>query len=149
MSPAFTAASPRACCCSQPPQPAEANCTATMLKGACAFTASGFLAPPAPVSGPFAGIGIQHFDGKGNTDATTIVSINGNVQRASIQGTYTVNPDCTGSMILTFLPSGLVHHFDIVISPNGADIEGIRTDPGVVGTGAYRRLSGSNSVDER
>ena len=69
------------------------------------------------------------------------MSINGNSQRVTIRGTYSVNSDCTGSMTLTFLPSGLVHHFDFVVASNGAEVEGIRTDPGVVGTGTYRRLS--------
>jgi hypothetical protein len=120
------------------------NCSETTLKGDFGFTASGFLVAPSPIVGPFAGIGAQKFDGKGNTEATSTASINGNLQRVAIKGTYVVKSDCTGSMTLTFLPSGIVQHFDFVVSGNAAEMQGIRTDPGVVGTGAYRRLPGGD-----
>ena len=122
---------------------ADGNCSSAILKGTFGFTATGFLVAPSPIVGPFGGIGIQSFDGKGNTEAVSTVSINGNSERVSIKGTYSVKSDCTGSMILTFLPSGLVHHFDLVVAGNGS-VQGVRTDPGVVGMGTYRRLFGGD-----
>jgi hypothetical protein len=121
---------------------ANGNCSTATLKGAFGFTATGFLVAPSPIVGLFGGIGIQSFDGKGNTEAVSTVSINGTSQTVSIKGAYSVNSDCTGSMTLTFLPSGLVHHFDLVVASSGSDVQGVRTDPGVVGMGSYRRLSG-------
>ena len=43
---------------------------------------------------------LQTFDGNGNTNATATISSNGNIAKVTVQGTYTVNPDCTGTMIL-------------------------------------------------
>jgi hypothetical protein len=119
---------------------AESNCSVATLKGTFGFNANGFLTAPSPGPGPFAAIGVQSFDGKGNTAATSTVSVNGDVHRVTINGTYTVNSDCTGSMTLTFSPSGLVNHLDFLVFSNGAKLQGIRTDPGVVGTGNYRKL---------
>ena len=125
---------------------AETGCSETTLKGRFAFTAKGFLVAPTPIAGPFAAIGAQSFDGKGNTEAASTVSVNGAAERMTRRGIYSVNPDCTGSMTLTFLPSGLVQHFDLIVSPNGKEIRGIRIDAGVVGTGVYRKASGADDV---
>jgi hypothetical protein len=121
---------------------AESSCSENTLRSSFAFTATGFLVPPSPLVGQFAAVGVQSFDGKGNTQAASTVSINGALERVSIRGVYSVNADCTGSMTLTFLPSGLVQHFDLVVSADGVEIQAIRTDTGVVGTGVYRRISG-------
>jgi hypothetical protein len=120
------------------------NCSVATLRGTFGFNANGFLTAPAPVPGPFAAIGVQSFDGKGNTVATSTVSVNGDVHRVTVKGTYIVNSDCTGSMTLTFSPSGVVNHFDFLVFADGAELQGIRTDPGVVGTGNYRRLPGDD-----
>jgi hypothetical protein len=125
---------------------AEPGCSENTLKGRFAFTATGFLVAPSPIAGPFGAIGAQSFDGNGNTEATSTVSVNGAAERVTLRGLYSVNPDCTGSMTLTFLPSGLVAHFDLIVSPNGTEIRGIRTDAGVVGTGVYRKTSGADDV---
>jgi len=116
-----------------------------MLKGGFAFIATGFLVAPSPIIGPFAAIGTQSFDGKGNTEAASTVSVNGVAERVTFTGVYSVKSDCSGSMTLTLLPSGLVYHFDLVIAANGAEIQGIRTDAGVVGTGVYRKMSGAGA----
>src|SRR5215468_4512869 len=122
---------------------AETGCSDNTLKGRFTFTATGFLVAPSPITGPFAAIGAQSFDGKGNTEGASSVSVNGAAERVILRGLYSVNPDCTGGMTLTFLPSGLVQHFDLIVSPNGREIRGIRTDVGVVGTGTYRQASGA------
>ena len=129
-----------------PSAKAESSCSEDMLKGGFAFIATGFLVAPSPIIGPFAAIGAQSFDGKGNTEGASSVSVNGAAERVILRGLYSVNPDCTGGMTLTFLPSGLVQHFDLIVSPNGREIRGIRTDVGVVGTGTYRRASGADDV---
>ena len=125
---------------------AETGCSANTLVGRFEFTATGFLVAPSPITGPFAAIGAQSFDGKGNTEGASSVSVNGAAERVILRGLYSVNPDSTGGMTLTFLPSGLVQHFDLIVSPNGREIRGIRTDVGVVGTGTYRQASGADDV---
>jgi hypothetical protein len=124
---------------------AQTGCSKNTLNGRFAFTATGFLVAPSPIAGSFAAIGVQSFDGKGNTEGASTVSVNGAAERVTLKGLYSVNPDCTGSMTLTFLPSGLVQHFDLIVSPNGTEIRGVRTDAGVVGTGVYRKMSPADS----
>ena len=83
------------------------ECSNTSLRGSFGFTSVGaLLALPPPLAGPFAEIGRQTFDGRGNTDATATLSANGNIRSVSVQGTYVVNPDCTGSMTLYVSPFG-------------------------------------------
>jgi hypothetical protein len=84
------------------------------------------------VAGPFAGVGIQTFDGKGNTSASATVSQNGSIVRVAVTGTYAVKPDCTGSMTLLVSPVNVTSHVDFVIVRDGAGFQAINTDPGTV-----------------
>jgi len=97
------------------------------------------LALPAPFAGPFGEVGRQAFDGNGNTDATATLSANGNVVRVTVQGTYAVNPDCTGAMALFVLPFAATINLDFVIDHDGRELRAIATDAGSVETRVYRR----------
>lgn len=123
---------------------AETGCSEKTLKGDFAFTARSFLLAPSPIAGPFAALGAQSFDGLGNSEGLSTVSVNGPAERVTFRSLYSINPDCTGSMTFTFSPTGLVQHFDLIVSSDGTEIRGIRTDTGVVGTGVYRKMSGGN-----
>jgi hypothetical protein len=105
-------------------------CSNASLNGAFAYTNTGFIVAPPPLAGPFAGVGTQTFDGRGNTSASATVSQNGNILRVTITGTYTVNPDCTGSMTLLVSPVNVTSHVDFVIVRGGAEFRAINTDPG-------------------
>ena len=115
------------------------GCSNASLRGAFGFTGIGtLLAVPAPFAGPYAEVGSQTFDGKGNTDGTMTISANGNIMRETIQGTYTINPDCTGSLTLYSSPLGVTAHYDLVIDNDGAELRAICTDPGAVISRVYR-----------
>jgi hypothetical protein len=79
---------------------AQPGCSAATLSGTFGYTNTGTILA-GPDVGPFGGVGRQSFDGKGNTQATATVSVNGNIFHVTIKGTYVVNSDCSGSMILT------------------------------------------------
>jgi hypothetical protein len=125
-------------------QAADKGCTNGSLKGTFAYTNTGVLTAPVSPAGPFAGVGAQTFDGNGNTTATGSVSVNGNIFAVTITGTYTVNPDCTGTFTLLVsvlsppmtLPPG---HVFFVIDDNGAEFRAINTDPGQVVTTIGKR----------
>jgi len=110
----------------------DKQCSNASLNGAFAYTNTGFIVAPPPLAGPFAGVGTQTFDGKGNTFASATVSQNGNIFHVTITGTYTVNSDCTGSMTLLVSPVGVTTHADFVIVRGGAEFRAINTDPGTV-----------------
>jgi hypothetical protein len=118
------------------------RCSNATLRGSFGYTSTGTLLPssaPPPFAGPFGEIGRQTFDGSGNTDATATLSANGNIVRVTIVGTYSVNPDCTGSMTLAVSPLGLTVNADFVIVRDSAELHAIGTDPGVVETRIYKK----------
>jgi hypothetical protein len=88
---------------------------------------------------PFAEIGRQTFDGTGNTDAAATLSANGNIGNVTVQGTYVVDSDCTGSMMLNVLPFGNAVPVDFVIDDGGAELRAIITNAGVVESRVYRK----------
>jgi hypothetical protein len=105
------------------------ECSNASLQGGFGFTSTGtLLALPAPNAGPFAEIGRQTFDGKGdNTEGTATLSANGNTNHVTFFGTYGVNPDCTGSMTLLVLPLGRTITLDFVIDDDGAELRALIT----------------------
>jgi hypothetical protein len=81
-------------------QAADKGCSNASLSGTFGYTATGALTAPPSLAGPFATVGAQTFDGNGNTTATAWTSQNGGIVQVTIKGTYTVNPDCSGTMTL-------------------------------------------------
>ena len=116
-------------------------CSNATLRGTFRYTGTGSLLPAyaqPPLAGPFAEVGRQTFDGNGNTQATATLSANGNPFTVTIEGTYAVNPDCTGFMTLNVSPFGATVHADFVIDDDGAEFRAIVTDPGVVERRVYK-----------
>jgi hypothetical protein len=118
------------------------GCTNATLRGGFGFSAEGaLLAVPAPFAGPFGEIGRQSFDGEGHTAGTGTLSANGHIVRVIVEGTYAVNPDCTGAMTLFILPFGTTAGFDFVIDDDGDELRAIAADDGAVETRVYRKQS--------
>jgi hypothetical protein len=120
----------------------DKECSNATLQGSFGYTSTGTLLDtyvPPPFAGPFGEVGRQTFDGKGNTKATATLSANGNIQQVTIEGTYKVNSDCTGSMTLNVSPLGATVHADFVIDDDGAELRAIGTDSGLVETRVYRK----------
>jgi hypothetical protein len=118
------------------------DCSAASLQGSFGFTSIGtLLALPAPFAGAFAEIGRQTFDGHGNTEGTATATPNGNLNHLTFQGTYVVNPDCTGSMTLHVSPINATVPLDFVIDDDGAELRAITTGnvPGNTETRDYRK----------
>jgi hypothetical protein len=116
------------------------ECSNAALRGSFGYTSTGTLLDvPPPFAGPFAEVGRQTFDGKGNTDATATTSSNGNIVKVTIGGTYTVNQDCTGTMTLYVSPFDATVHADFVISDDGAELRAIVSDSGFVESRVYSK----------
>jgi hypothetical protein len=106
----------------------QRECSEASLHGSFGFTSTGtLLALPPPKAGPFAEIGRQTFDGRGGTDGTATLTANGNINRVTFQGTYVVNPDCTGAMTLFVSPIGATVNLDFVIDDDGTELRAIIT----------------------
>jgi hypothetical protein len=116
------------------------GCSDASLRGSFGFTNTGTnIALPPPLAGPIAQIVRQTFDGRGNTDATATLSSNGNIVRVTVQGTYVVNPDCTGSMTLFVSPFNITINLDFVIDDDGAELRAILTDAGSNESRVYKK----------
>ena len=108
------------------------GCSNAMLKGTFVHTGTGFETAP-PIAGPLVGVGTDTFDGNGGVVSTAMLSLNGTIVPVSAQGTYKVNPDCTGTYTI---PGTTLF---IVIDGSGDEIHGICIDPGVILSHTFRR----------
>ena len=111
----------------------DKGCTNATLKGTFAHTANGFEIAPPPIAGPIAGVGLDTFDGKGGVTTSATISLKGNIIPVIATGTYTVNPDCTGTYVI---PGTTLF---LVIADSGNAIHAICIDPGVVLSHTFRR----------
>ncbi len=106
------------------------GCSTATLTGTFAITTTGvFVAAPAAL-GPYAAAGTQTFDGKGGTIVTGMANTNGNVTLVANTGTYTVNPDCTGTFTIPIKP-GIASQWFFVLAINGnsSEFQAVCLDP--------------------
>jgi len=116
----------------------DRGCTNASVKGTFAFQATGTAieTPVALLDVVFA----QTFDGNGGLTSTGIQSHNGNILQVAQTGTYTVNPDCSGTYTAQLAPIGITVHFFFLIADSGNQLTVISTDAGTVLAGVARRL---------
>jgi len=118
---------------------ADKGCSNTSIKGTFAFRGTGSVFDPAAtvlLSVLFA----QTFDGNGGLTATGFQSHNGNILQVTQTGSYTVNPDCTGTYTAMVFPMGLTVHFFFVVTDSGNELQVLSTDPHTLISGPARRL---------
>jgi hypothetical protein len=88
----------------------------------------------------FACAGQDHYNGEGTMTGTYSFSDNGAIsQNVSYSDTYTVNPDCTGTLT-SVDENGLIGHYELFFGPDGEEVSFVQTDPGVGAAGVERRV---------
>ena len=118
---------------------ADKGCSNASMKGTFVFKGNGthFLpAGPSLLDVVF----VQTFDGNGGLTSTGLQSDNGNILQVGQTGTYTVNPDCTGTYTAVVSPLGFTVHFFFVIADSGNELIVISTDPNVLAGTARRQF---------
>lgn len=90
----------------------ERGCLNKTLSGDYGFASQGVLlnVPGVPPGTPFRSVGLAHFDGKGNltwVEHTVVGGVPLNTGWTPASGTYSVNPDCTGTAVV-FTPNSPV-----------------------------------------
>jgi hypothetical protein len=110
------------------------GCSNASLTGTFAYTLTETVIAPPSIAGPSAEVGTQTFDGKGATTGSATLSANGAIFQFTFAGTYTVNPDCTGTFTLQIASVGITQDVFFVIDDSGTEFRAIETDPGFVGT---------------
>lgn len=110
------------------------TCSLATLKGRYLFADAGTLLPPAAgVTAPTlaADAGFEVFNGDGTGTDTVTFRVNGVIRfhNIAVPTTYTINPNCTGTITVQ-LPGGGGPTFDIFVAPDGEMFSSIATDPG-------------------
>lgn len=120
---------------------ADKGCSTHSLLGTFSRRDTGTILLPAAIAGPVAAVGTFTFDGTGNVTGTLVLSQSGNIGRGTQAGTYTVNPDCTGT-ITVLGASGHASHYTFAMDDDANGFEYICTDSGpisIVYSGTARR----------
>jgi hypothetical protein len=112
------------------------------LKGTWANSIHGQIFLPDGTTLVVAGISMATYDGEGHSTGFDAVGVNGNIVpgwRAG-SGTYTVNPDCTGTS--TGMNPGMPDlHIQFIVSPSGNTSHFVVVDPGFATAGDSERIS--------
>ena len=105
------------------------ECSVATLEGSFVRKDTGFVTAPPANAGPLAGVHLVTFDGSGAFVSAGVSSLNGNVSESTGTGTYTVNPDCTGTYT-SLSSTGRTGTAFFVIADNGNEIHILPTNTG-------------------
>ena len=123
-------------------------CSNSTIRGSYAFTIHGTIFLPDGSTLLLDGIAKETFDGKGNETQVDAVATNGMLTPGWRPGTgsYSVNPDCTGTQ--TIVVPGLPDlHLQIIVAQGGNTIHQVVIDPGVATTAEGERVHAPKSSD--
>lgn len=126
----------------------DRRCNNQLIEGGYGFTVQGTkLAGPGPV-GSQVGVALTHFDGKGGMSQIDTVTINGTVvadfTHTPANGTYTVNPDCTGTFTIIFTDGRPPVATAFVVVDEGREIDTV-----VMTAGGNQGILATGSVGKR
>jgi hypothetical protein len=119
---------------------ASLSCSNQTLKGTYDFASTTWSISATDQATPVAKAGFDTFDGDGNGNGVITVNSNGAVveNNETSTSTYSVNADCTGTVV--FNESGNLLHFNMYVSPSGNQFRLVGTDPGSVEAGTETRV---------
>lgn len=73
-------------------------CSNARVAGSWGYTKTGTIFLPTGAAAPFGSIGTLVLDADGYVSGTQLASVAGNVVKGELYGTFTVDPDCAGTM---------------------------------------------------
>jgi hypothetical protein len=120
---------------------AQSGCDATTLSGAYGYNLAGFAYDAQGNFYTLASTGRLVPDGNGGLAGSETFSLDGNILHRNYTGTYTVNADCTGSMVWQ-VPQGTATaniHADFVAVNNAREINLIQTDTDIIFNGVLKK----------
>lgn len=124
------------------------ECTNQTIKGSYAFTIHGQILMQ-NASLPVDGIARTTFDGSGGLTQVDAVAVGGNLPETWRPGwgTYTLNPDCTGTMTINTKDQPALH-LAILVSRGGDLIHTVVTDVGSAVTSDAERILAPKPGDD-
>jgi len=123
----------------------ESACSNSTIRGSYAFTIHGTIFLPDGSTLLIDGIARETYDGNGNETQVDAVATNGNLTPGwrPGAGSYSVNPDCTGTQ--TIVVPGLADlHLQFIVAQGGNTIHQVVIDPGVATTAEGERVRAPN-----
>jgi hypothetical protein len=116
-------------------------CSNSTIQGSYAFTIHGTIFLPNGSTLLVDGIAKTTFDGKGNETQVDAVATNGMLTPGwrPGTGTYSVNPDCTGTLTVMF-PGSPDLHVQFIVAQGGNTIHVVVIDPGSATTAEGERV---------
>ncbi len=118
---------------------AQKKCTVGTLKGRYVFTGRGFIEALEP------GVqrmhyGFFNFDGSGKLTGKQSSSRGGRIGREKLEGTYTLESDCSGTMSFSFVGNPRSEtHWDVYVTSDGRKGHMIRMDEGNMAVRSFER----------
>jgi hypothetical protein len=123
----------------QPVARAQSGCVISSLKGSYSLAVSGFFYDTDGVQGVYSSAGLVVADGAGGVTGTDTVNIDGTPTRGrQFTGTYTVNPDCTGTMNLKDSTGNAITNMDMAVANGGKDVALVDYDTNLILNGAAK-----------
>lgn len=116
-------------------------CSNSTIRGSYAYTIHGQVFLPNGPTLLINGLARTAFDGEGNLTELDAISANGNVAPGWVSntGTYSVNPDCTGTITVTNGNQPLIHG-QMIVAQSGNTIHEMLIDPGFATTADGERI---------
>ena len=111
------------------------RCTERNIRGRFGYSFTGTIIGIAPAPVPTAAVGVIRINGDGTLSATDTQSLGGQITaERKFTGTYTVNPNCTGSAIFSTGGTG-----NFVVVNDRTEFLFVFTNPGVVVSGVGKK----------
>jgi hypothetical protein len=122
------------------------DCTNRTIKGAWVTSLHGLIFLPDGTSLVLTGVTKTTYDGMGGSTQLDASGVNGNVPAGwrTGSGTYTVNPDCTGTETISF-PGQADIHAQFVLAQSGNKLHYVNIDPGISLSGEAERFDAPKS----
>jgi hypothetical protein len=118
---------------------AQAQCSLQTIKGQYIFTGHGYIEPGDP-GVQRAHRGILVFDGAGNVSGKQSSSRAGKIGHETLQGTYTLDANCSGVMTFgSVAKPGSQIHWDVYVTQDGRIGHMIRTDDGSMAVRSFEK----------
>jgi hypothetical protein len=117
-------------------------CTNATIKGAWVQSLQGLIFLPDGTTLVLTGVTKTTYDGLGNLTALDASGLNGKVPTGwrTGSGSYTVNPDCTGTGTISF-PGQPDIHAQFVVAQSGNKLHYVNVDPGISLSGEVERFN--------
>jgi hypothetical protein len=118
---------------------AEEKCTVGTLKGQYVFSGRGFIEATEP------GVqrmhyGFFNFDGSGKLTGKQSSSRGGKIGREELEGTYTLESDCSGTVSFSFVGNPQSEtHWDVYVTSDGRKGQMIRMDEGNMAVRSFEK----------